>query len=223
MDVKEGGAPIDESGATVDDEAQPDPKASGASDVVALEDHKRTLDDMHKYKRLAKEYESKLKEAQHKTLKEKEDFKTLYEQEREQREAYEQRYQGLQASLMDAERRAAVLRECERLGGLYDPSDIDLFDLSDVVVERTDQGRMIVHGADHKAQSMLKGKAHLFKKKDVPTFNSGGASKGEGVKSEVMTAEQLRELEKKVAKGDYKARLLYRQEYAKYLAHKRGT
>lgn len=201
---------------------QTDSKANGNEEVKSVDykDHKRALDDMLKYKRQTKEMQSKLAdfEARFQSI---QDEKLSAEGKKDELiESYkkrltdaEQKAQSTVESFYESKKRDAIYAEANK-HGIIDPDDIDRIDLDGVSVERTDQGRVIVHGANEVVENYRKKKPHWFQNKSVPKLSSGGAT---GViEPSNLTAGYMRQLEKTDKQKFYK---LF-PEYVKQLKQK---
>jgi len=136
-DTNVSGAPTVDSGAV---DGQTETKADKSEDkkVVAWEDHKRALDDMHKFKREREELKARMGSIESERLREKEDFKGLAERYENEAKEYKEKYEGLNTSLQQNakfnEVRAAALKA--GLRGEAE-SDLELLGLDTVEVELT--------------------------------------------------------------------------------------
>lgn len=167
-----------------------DSGANGGQDntqrTVAFEDHKRALDDLHKFKTQAREYESKLSELQTKLesrskeeLEGQGNFKTLYEQEKQARAELEKKYGGLKESITYNEKFKAANAALAKAG--LRPEALKILEresLEALEVEATSQGRFLVHGVDLFVDNFKKSFPFAFQDQKPPTVNSGGGASG---------------------------------------------
>jgi len=194
---------------------------------VSLEDHKRALDDMHKFKSSAKELsdkvlnlEKQINEEKEKKLTESQNYKTLFEQYKQKYEDSEGKLSSFWKSYEKNEKHNAVKQIAIR-SGMHDQAleDLDMFDLSGVEVERTDQGRFIIHGAENYVDQLKQKKPYLFKSKQTPNFNPGGGT--ESLSNEKLTPQKVIELEEKWRKTrDPKDRVVYIEAVKRFKAQK---
>lgn len=215
-----GGA---QSGNVQDSKADPT-ISQGAVKVVAFDDHKRALDDLHKFKRSASEaqlradeLERKMKEIEDQKLVERNEFKTLYERERDKSKELEGKYNSLTKNLFD-DRKYNEVRAAALKAGLRPEAetDLELLDLNGVAVERTDKGRIIIHGAGEFVDDLKKKRPYWFQDSKVPNFNGGGANPPKDGAPRELTAEYMVELENKKRRGDKEAAKLYQELMPKY-------
>lgn len=165
-------------------------------------DHQRAIDDLHKYKSNWREAQAKIDELtgqidqiNQKDLENKEDFKSLYESEREKRQQVEQRYGSLKTNLEVTKKHDAVRAELLS-AGLQKGADDLINDevLEKVQIEYTDQGRMIVHGADHAADLFKQKYPFAFQQRNETNVNPGGG-RGKPPSETKWDGAKLRKLE----------------------------
>lgn len=186
------GAPVEDDNSHVDSRSI-DPK-----------DHQRALEDLHKYKKSAKDLSKQISEltaqiesVKTEKLREKEDWKTLAEQEKKRAEevqaklakmseayTYTQKYSSIHAAAL----KAGLRQEAE--------SDLSLIPMDDVEVEVTSEGRFLVHGADAFVEKQKKLRPHWFKS-DAPPVINGGGGRGAIGNSGSVSATDLYQLERK--------------------------
>lgn len=171
-----GGAQTDESSAQVDTQVE--------STTIKKEDHDRALKDMHKYKsdlkKIQADYQallSKQKEDEESKLAQQNEFKTLAERFKAEAEKERKEKKELLDSFYLNQKMSAVRSSALKAGLRTEAeTDLDLLSLDAVALERTDQGRVIVHGADEYVQDLKKQKPHWFSAKQVANVNSGGGT-----------------------------------------------
>lgn len=187
-----GGASTDhESGAPVENSGDNTSGDRGDGRDPGLE---RALQDLHKFKnenRQLKErlsnFEKQLQDQTAKTLREKEDWKTLYEQADKELKTF------VQDVAVD-KKKTAVLNAALK-AGLINDRDIDFFPLEEVKVDMTTRGKWLVEGVEDIIESQKKLRPYLFRETKPPVFNPGGSNAP--AKTGTFTAEDLVAVEKK--------------------------
>ena len=176
-DNQQGGAQTEEPVATSE---QPETKAEK---LIKMEDHERALKDLHKYKSLAKDLDAKVNDFEARFSAIENDKLSaegrkdeLIEKYKKQLAEKDGKIQSISDSFFTTKKHDAVLAECKKLG-LSDEGDLSLLSFDGVEVEKTDQGRVIVHGAEEFAQELKKNKSHWFTSQSAPKVNTGGARK----------------------------------------------
>lgn len=174
-----------------------------SSKQVAFEDHQRVLDDMHKFKREMKARDSQiselrkaLEEKQAQSLREKEDYKTLFEQTKEKLAAEQAEKQKMLTNIQYSEKYRAALPALQKAGLREDALNLlEMQSFDEIELEATSTGRFLANGVDHFVEVMQSKFPYAFQKKQMPNINSaGGAQK---MPSEAkLTPEYLIKLEK---------------------------
>lgn len=213
-DQNQGGAQTDLSGAQVDDQAD------SAAKTIDPKEHERALKDMHRFKsdlkKTQQEYQllsEKIKADEESKLAQQNEFKTLAERYKAELDRERVEKKQLADSFFLNQKMSAVLSAALKAGLRPDAEkDLELLSLDSVAIERTDHGRVIVHGADEYVQEQKKMRPHWFATKQVSNVNSGG---GNGiVVGETITPEILYKIEKS---GD---KVKYKQALEQYLKQK---
>jgi len=142
--------------------------------------YERTKNHMHEYKRKFQESNAKLEELANKLttleterLEKSENYKELWEKEREQKESYVEKYNKFTKSVIEDKKMNAI-REHAIKTGINDEL-IDLlgsFDTSDVLVETTSNGNFIVNGADTWIADLKNQRPSMFKRQSDPVVNN---------------------------------------------------
>jgi hypothetical protein len=181
--------------------------------VVSWDSHKRALDDMHKFKSAVATLEAKIGEIESDKLKQANDFKTLYEREKADKEALNQKYQQTLQGTVNTHRFSEIRAEAMK-AGLVDTavSDLELLDLSDVEVEATSSGRFIVSGAKEKVERIKSERPHWFRKMGAPSVNGGGGGVATVTKT---TADDVYLAEQQMKRGQI-TKAKYQEVYAKH-------
>lgn len=191
--------------------------------AIKPEDHERAIQDMHKYKKNWKDSQSeitnlksRLGELEKSRLEEKEDFKSLYEQERENHQQTRDKEQKLKQSLLYTERYRAIYPKLVELGLRNDAVKIlERENLDDLEVETTSEGRFLVHGVETFAERFKRDYPFAFEARKAPNINSGGGATGD-MTDEELTPAKLFQLEKKDPEK-------YKVAIAKYIANRKKT
>lgn len=158
--------------------------------TVKYDDHKRALDDLHRFKTEAKEAKAQLEQVQQDNLKKAQDFKTLWENEQKLRTDAEAGLGKLKNAIVNNEKYTAIKTAAMKAGLRADAVDmLDHIPVEGVEVEATNQGRFLVHGADTFVEHLKKKMPFAFSNTETPKFNGGGASGS--AKAESITAAQL--------------------------------
>ena len=219
---------IKESGAsTSTSSAQEDSNDKKSVESVAFDDHKRALDDMHRYKSEWKKSQeqfnslkAELESFRNQRLAEKEDYKTLADQYKDQLSQKEQELLEFKEGFFSSKKYDSVYASALKAGLRKEAeSDLNLLDLDGVEVERTDQGRVLVHGQDAFVEKLKQIRPHWFKSNDVPMFNSGGGRPPE--ENKPIDSRELFRLEKQARLGGQKDKERYETARKEYLS-KRG-
>lgn len=185
-------------------------KNSAEPKVVPHDDHKRALDDMHRFKAAAKEAAERAAKLQQEmeaikaeSLRAKEDYKSLYETTQQKLAEKEQESSRLKQSVVYAERYRAVLPVLKEAGLRDDAMNLlEMVSLDDIEVEATTNGRFICNGMDRFAESFKARYPFAFKEKQMPNVNTGGGQ-GKPNQTGPMDAAALFRLEQECKrKGD---------------------
>lgn len=170
---------------------------------VNMEAYERAKSDMHKYKREASEFknqleqlQSKLNEMETKGLENKQEYKTLYEQEKQRRSEIETSFSQFKTGVITDKKRDAVEKFAIK-AGLRDTSDLDGFDFDGVELETTSSGKFNVNGADTWVENLKAHKPHWFKDNKPADINNNFGNSGEPNKPKVLGARELLDLQKK--------------------------
>lgn len=205
-DTKSGsGAPGSNAGGAgaPPDSGNPPSNQNSNPRTVSWEEHQRALADMHRFKRERADLETKLGDAESKTLREKEDFKGLYEREKVERERLAEENKKLTRFTVNTHRFNEVLREAKK-EGLKNERDLELVDLEDVDVEATSSGRFLVKNASDKVQRLKSERPHWFGTTPAPTVNGGGGGSPSNANpggEKKLTANDVAEAGRKAKRG----------------------
>lgn len=151
------------------------------------DDHKRAVSDMLKYKsdsKAAKEENERLNarilEIEAEGMKEKDDYKGLYETEVSNHVETKSRADRIQASFYVTQKHNALYPALKK-AGLTDEAEklMDVFDLSSLEVETTSEGRVFVNGVDTLVEKIKADYSFAFVERKAPTVNSGGGTAGD--------------------------------------------
>lgn len=171
-------------------------------ETVSKKAYEEVKNDMIRYKQEFKnlqdelgEYKSQLEKANESRLAEKQEFKTLYEQTKQKYEQQVQENQKLYGAFETNEKMQAI-RQAAIKAGIRDEAldDLDLMDTSGVIVERTDQGRINIIGANDFVENLKSRKSFWFQSSNPPKVNTGT---GEGDRGNTkLSPSEILKLEK---------------------------
>lgn len=169
------------------------------------DDHKRALDDMHKFKKQSRdkdatitELQAKLQETESIRLREKEDYKGLYEKTAKELQNERERREQLKVNVLRSEKHRSVYPALKK-AGLRDDAEklLDNESFDDLEVETTSEGRFLVHGVESYVDRFKENYGFAFENKAVARINAGGANRESTISEENLTAAQMSELWKK--------------------------
>lgn len=179
-------------------------------ELVEKERLDRAVDDVHKFKSKAKEYEDRLKAMEEERLREKEDYKTIAERRQQEAEEYKSKYDNLNQAVVNRERYHAV-KDAAMKAGIRDVNDLDLLPLEDLQVETTSTGRINVLGAEAFIEKQKMLKPHWFGPKGAPNVNTNSVGVTHSGK---VSGDDLVKLEREARKtGDYSK---YKDAFSRY-------
>ena len=200
--------------------------------VVDYSDHKRALDDLHKYKSRSKDTLSELEAAKQRlaemeknALAEKEDFKGLYESAKTELEK-ERDLRRQQAEYVSYnEKRRALMPELQKRN--LAPEGVKMLDdllersrLDDLQLETTSDGRFLVEGVDTYADKLQRDYPLLFKPNAAPNVNTH-LGQGDPQMPSRLTPQVVIETEMKAKRGEITVEE-YQRVRSEYLKQKSG-
>ena len=204
-EVTQGGAQTEDLGAG---QENPEIKKETKTKVINPADHERAVKDMLKYKGKIKELESTLEEreqallAKEKAILEQQnDWKAIADIKEKEALSYkskwetsEKKNQDFWSTYYQNEKKNAVFKEAIKAGLRKEAeSDLDLLGFDDIAIERTDQGRVMVHGASDFVENLKSSRPHWFQSKGAANINSGGTNKPD-LNPETLDAKKMAEL-----------------------------
>ena len=148
--------------------------------AISAEAYEQIKNDMHKFKRMAQEsqekeqqYLAKLKDVETNQAKSQGKYKELYESTLQEADKYKAQYTETIDSVLEDKKLSAV-REFAMKHNIRKEAldDLDMIDMSGVVVETTDQGRYNVLGADSFVDKLKAVKPHWFTDATPPGVNN---------------------------------------------------
>ena len=149
--------------------------------VIDASVYEQVKNDMHKFKRMAQEaeeqkakFEQQLKEVETNQAKSQGKYKELYEATTQELGTYKSKYEETINSVLE-DKKLSVVRELAMKKNIREAAldDLDMIDMSAVIVETTDQGRYNVLGADSFVDKLKSAKPHWFVDATPPTVNNG--------------------------------------------------
>ncbi|NOS67380.1 MAG: hypothetical protein HOO67_03375 [Candidatus Peribacteraceae bacterium] len=169
-----------------------------SSSAISAADHQRALNDLKKFKQEATDAKRLLQEQKDAKLKEANDFKALYEQEKTARETLEKENGTFKETVFSNLKLKALEAEVAKLGILATAmADLDVLDLSGIEIETTNTGRHIIKNADRLAKKLKADRPHWFSTQKVSNFNAGGGGKGGSDGGGKVTASDVFNAERK--------------------------
>lgn len=175
-----------------------------ADEVVPKAELSKVLDDMHKYKKMTRELESKLKDREMSELREKENWQKIAEiKEKEALEATE-RAERLQSSFLGQKKYDALKQSALKYGIRQDAlRDLELIDFdNDVAIETTSTGKINILGADSAIKKLKSERPYWFGK-SIGKVNSDVP---ESVQGAEITLDKLIEIQSQArSSGNWKA------------------
>jgi hypothetical protein len=147
-------------------------------------DHDRAVQDMLKYKGQVQDLkttidslQTQIHELNSKSLKDKEDYKSLYEQEVQNHQRTKDKLNGVESSFYTTNKHSAVLSAL-RKAGLRDDAEkiLDTIDFDSLEVETTSEGRIFINGVTTFVEQFKQDYPFAFQQQRTTTINSGGGS-----------------------------------------------
>lgn len=162
-------------------ESSPSPVGEGEAikkDYVALETHRKLLDEKKKIQARLEEFEAAKKQQEELDAKKRGDFEAILKAREEELQKERERRSQLEASFVRAEKIDAVI---DALGGTIDPKWIRLIDVSKVVIN-PDTGEVDKMTVANVAESLKKEWPEMFRvpsklPSEAPQGLQGGAGK----------------------------------------------
>lgn len=176
--------------------------------VIKPEDHQRAIDDLHKFKRQASEFEVKFNELQAQMsdlkkndLKGKEDYKALWEASEAEKNTLKAETTKLKQSVVLTEKYKAAQSALLQAGLKKEAMKIlDRESFDEIVVEWTSEGRILTNGVETYVDKFKKEFPFAFGTAEAPKFNGGGGGAGNpsAGADEEMTPAKIIQLEQKM-------------------------
>ena len=185
---------------------------------VSKAELQKVLDEMHKYKKTAKEYEATIKNQEMQKLKDQQEWQKIAElREREAREAKQEADQ-LKNSFLSS-RKYEALKNAALANGIRKEAlnDLELLDFDDhVAVETTNTGKINIIGAEAAIKKFKADRPHWFGK-STGHINSDNP---EVVSGEGITMDKVMKAQAEARKtGDWSK---YKDALARYQAQKKA-
>lgn len=171
--------------------------------------YKSKIEELEKQNR---EFQTMLEEAKTQKLKEKENFKELYEIERKKREAAEEKAVKISRDYLTGVKMSAIESEAIKAGIIPEAlADIRPEDATMVEIETGDKGSVNILGAKEYVEYLKETKKHWFKSFQAPKINNGNPEEPE--KPKELSGKDLIALQKKDPEK-YKAEMAKRLKLA---------
>lgn len=212
----------------VTENQNPDAVVTDETKPIKPSDHKRTIDDMMKYKKGLKDaleqlssVKSELDKLKEGGLKAQNNYKALYETAQSKLSQVEEERTKLLHSLEYTKKYDEVKTQALKLGIRSEAlDDLERLEFEGLEVERTDKGRIVVQGADLFVENLKKSKPHWFESKKPPTFNASGTQGGGA--SGTVTAQDVLEAETKAKRsGKAEDKKAYNEILSTYLKNRK--
>jgi DNA repair ATPase RecN len=159
--------------------------------------------DMFKFKREARDMAEKnealakkIQEIENAKLESQGEYRKLYEEQLQKTEQYESKYKDVLGKVVE-DKKVSAVRELAMKRNIRPEAleDLNMIDMSGVIVETTDQGRYSVLGADSFVEKLQSAKPHWFTDSKAPNVNNGtGDFDG---KEKTYSSSEVLELQKK--------------------------
>lgn len=214
-----------------------DPNAGGAgggqdpnTKVINPEDHQRALDDLHKFKRQASEFEVKfneltaqMNELKKNDLKGKEDYKALWEASEAEKNSLKAETTKLKQSVVLTEKYKAASTALMAAGLKKEAMKIlDRESFDEIVVEWTSEGRILTNGVETYVDKFKKEFPFAFQTAQAPTFNGGGGGSGGAGGDDEITPAKIVQLEMQMKRtGKAEDRTAYYDAVKRYTEQKK--
>ncbi len=181
---------------------QTEPQAEPQNDPTPEPKPNKLVAELEKYKKMAKELESKVKNSEIEKAKKDQEWQRVAEiKEQEAREAQEKLDKFKNGFITD--KKLTSIREEALRAGLRKESidDLSLIDFPEISLDPTDEGNFMVSGADKAVQRLKAIRPHWFSN-PTPTVNTNTPSVNGASK---ISIEDLKTAELEAKKtGDYK-------------------
>jgi len=183
------------------------PPVSDDPKVINQADHERAVKDMLKYKGQVSDLTSRMEslvnqveEMKANKLKDKEDYKSLYEQEVANHNETKQRLTGVSKNVVFAEKHRAVFPALKKAGFVDDAEKLlTSAALDSLEFETTSDGRFLIEGVDTFVDNFKREYSFAFKDAQPPRFNAGVGNTSHTV--DKITPAMINDLEDKVKAG----------------------
>ena len=184
-----------------EDSTQTDTSTNTDAETVSKSEFERVMKDLHKFKDAARQASEKLKTLEEAKLKEKDDWKTLAERYKGERDDLESKYTGLSTASINEKKFSAVERAALQAGIRKEAlADLEMLNVDGVVAEATSTGKLNILGAEDFIKDLKQKRPHWFGSGPVKVDSSLP-----GIQSEKeVTADDLIKLSLEASKtGDY--------------------
>ena len=175
----------------------------------------RVSNDMHKYKKTTRELQNELAELKEAQLREKQEYKQLWEQSKADVDKWKSKATSNEDLFWNTQKFNDVSRVALETGLRPEAiKDLELLDLKEVVIEKTDTGRFEVHGVKEFVESVKKDRPYWFQTEQAPKVNSGGGGARPDTDG-VLTPQQMALIDRKFKTGQI-SQTEYYEMYERY-------
>jgi len=160
-----------------------------------VSDYQRQLQESNKTN---ESLTAKLQQLETNQLKEKNDYKALYEASEIKRNSAEESAAQIKSSYLNGLKMQSIRAEAQAQG-IHEGAlgDLESFDNSMVQIETTDHGNANVLGAKEYVEQLKETKGYMFKNMAAPIINGAPPGDPTAIKTSVLSAKELVQLQKK--------------------------
>lgn len=147
--------------------------SGGGSETVSKTEFNKVLDELHTFKRAAKEAEDAKRKSEEDNLRANQEWKTLAERHEQKAKDFEQKYNGLNQLIVKDKKISAIREEALKKGIRQEAlPDLEILDHKDVTVETTSTGRINVLGVSGAIENLKTLRPHWFGGSAGPGVNT---------------------------------------------------
>lgn len=137
--------------------------ATPTDEMVSKSVHEQIKTDLFKEKEKRRLLEEQLANSKINAMKEKQDWEGIAKAKEQEAEEFKSKYEGLSKSLIEQAKQSALKTAALKAGILEQSlADVELLDFSEIVVETTSTGKILVSGADQAIENLKRRRPHWF-------------------------------------------------------------